>query len=194
MCIRYCWQKGHCLSDIFLLSSPNLRRERRMKRDSDTQRQIVGKVWKLKIKASKDQHCAISENVKIDFYILSFVIFTTCLASRNMFHIFFLFHKNHKCATHTNIETFARKLLPSDYTFVPFVSQNCFKFSPLSLISSSDRSSLKLEREKPTSAIFWQVSFNIRSLSGRWCFFNEFNCLVNGNWYSRNELCAWKWL
>lgn len=148
--------------------------------------------WRLKLpKINIAQYLKMS---KLIFYILSFVIFTTCLASRNMFHIFFLFHKNHKCATHTNIETFARKLLPSDYTFVPFVSQNCFKFSPLSLISSSDRSSLKLEREKPTSAIFWQVSSNIRSLSGRWCFFNEFNCLVNGNWYSRNELCAWKWL
>lgn len=62
--MRYCFSKGHyCLSDIFLLYS----NERRMKRDSDAQHQIVGKVWKLKIKASKDQHCAISENVKIDF-------------------------------------------------------------------------------------------------------------------------------
>lgn len=48
--------------------------------------------------------------------------------------------------------------------------------------------------KKPTSAIFWQVSSNICSLSGRRCFFNEFNCLANGNWYSRNELCASKWL
>lgn len=150
-----------------------------MKRDSDTQRQIVGKVWKLKIKAPKDQRCAMTKNVKIDFlfhhfWFIYYVPWYLKIASIHEMN-FFIFFGCSKIRHRVQIASVGYSNLRDSkfYTFLCKWSSRAWK----------SQTALSFGKFHPTSLAHSQKDVHLmNSMFGKW-------------WLALKEWTMWlKWL